>query len=130
MKTFIFSFISILFAILFVGCKENSVMNEDLPLVSVVGIQVSLKTNTSPVLKDGGDDDFPEPMFFVTGMVTENGNPVQAMVELVATPESSLIDSANTDSDGGFVFYQVPSGLYNVVVIVDGDVAEAIPVNL
>jgi len=131
MKSIMFFLVSVLFSIFFTGCNDDfGPQPIDTPIVNTSSVDVNIEATTSPILKDGGDDDEPEPMFDVTGVVTQNGTPVSAEVELVAIPESALVDSTVTDSNGGFGFYQVPSGSYNVVVYVDGSVADIIAVNL
>lgn len=131
MKTIIISLVSILLTICFTGCNDDfGTSGGSVPSANAGSVQVKFETSASPVLKDGDDDDEPEPMFDVIGVVTQNGNPVQAEVELVSMPQSTLVDSTITDSNGGFEFYQVPPGSYNVLVIVGGGVAEIIEVNL
>lgn len=131
MKTIFFSLVFILFAIFFTGCNDDfGTQPKNTPSVNAGSVQVKVSATASPFLKDGGEENEPEPMFCITGFVTENGNPVSAEVELMSMPQSTLIDSTNTDSNGGFEFYQVPSGSYNVVVSVDGGVAKIIEVNL
>jgi hypothetical protein len=130
MKSIVFSFVSILLTIFFTGCNNDEMPGKSLPKASAGSVQVKLETSASPVLKDGGDEEDPIPMFEITGFVTQNGNPVLAEVELLSMPQSTLVNSTNTDSNGGFGFYQVPSGSYNVVVYVDGSVADIIGVNL
>jgi hypothetical protein len=130
MKTNIISMIIFLLTIFFTGCNNDEMPGKSLPKASAGSVQVKLEATASPILKDGEDDNLPDPMFDITGFVTENGNPVQAELELLSMPQSILVDSTNTDSNGGFEFYQVPSGSYNVVVYVDGSVADIIGVNL
>jgi hypothetical protein len=132
MKSIIFSLVVILFTIFFTGCNDDmGVQEKNGPSVNAGLVQVKFETITSPFLKDGDDDDEPEPITFrITGTVTSKSNPVQAAVELVSMPDNSLFESATTDSGGGFDFNKVPSGLYNLVVIVDGNVANIIVVDL
>jgi hypothetical protein len=130
MKSKVSFLIIALFTVLFVGCNDEAEMpGKNLPKASTGAVQVKLEAAASPILKDGDEND-PEPMFQITGVITQNGNPVQAEVELMSMPQSTLVDSTNTDSYGGFGFYQVSSGSYNVVVYVDGNVADIIGVNL
>lgn len=131
MKSIMFFLVSIVFAVFFAACNDDvETLGNNVPSSTEESVKVSLNYSSSPFLKDGDEDDDPEPMFDVMGIVTQNGNPVQAEVELVTVPENALVDSTNTDSYGGFGFYQVPSGSYNVVVIVAGNVADIIEVNL
>ena len=131
MKTIIISLVSILLTICFTGCKDDFGTPEgSVPSANASSIQVKFKTNASPILKNGEDDNEPDPMFGITGVVTQNGDPVQAEVKLMSMPQSTQVDSTNTNSDGGFEFYQVPSGSYNVIVVVGGGVAEIIEINL
>lgn len=131
MKTIIISLVSVLLTICFIGCNDDfGTQPKDTPAVNAGSVQVKVSATASPFLKDGGDDEDPVPMFDITGVVTQNGNPVQAEVQLVSMPQSTLVNSINTNSNGGFEFYQVPPGSYNVVVVVGGGVAEIIEVNL
>lgn len=132
MKSIMFLLVSIVFTVFFTGCNDDFVPQpKDIPAVNSRSVQVKFETTPSPVLKDGDDENNPDPMTFnITGTVMNSSTPVQAEVELVSIPENALIDSTSTDGNGGFVFYQVPAGSYNVVVSVDGSVAEVITVNL
>lgn len=130
MKTNIISMVIFLLTIFFTGCNDDfGSQPNNAPADKIGSVQVIIDAMASPILKDG-DDNEPEPMFEITGFVTQNGNPVLAELELMSIPQSTLVDSTNTDSNGGFGFYQVPSGSYNVVVIVGGNVADVIEVNL
>jgi hypothetical protein len=130
MKTNIISTVIFLLTIFFTGCNNDEMPGKNLPKASAGSVQVKLEATASPILKDGGDDEDPEPMFEITGFVTQNGNPVLAEVELLSMPQSTLVNSTNTDSNGGFGFSKVTAGLYNVIVYVDGNVADTIVVNL
>jgi hypothetical protein len=131
MKTLFFSIVFVLFAFAFTSCNDDfETPSENVSSANASAVQVKVSATTSPYLKNGEDDDDPVPMFCISGFVTENGTPVAAEVQLVATPANSLVDSTTTDSNGGFEFYQVPPGSYNVVVVVDGGVAKTIEVNL
>lgn len=131
MKTIIISLVSILLTICFTGCNDDfGTSGGSVPSANASSVQVKVSATALPFLKDGDEENEPEPMFCITGVVTENGNPVSAEVELKSMLQSTLVDSTNTDSNGGFEFYRVPSGSYNVVVVVGGGVAETIKVNL
>lgn len=131
MKTLFLAIVFFLYAFAFTGCNDDfGTPNGSVSSASNGSIQVKVSATASPYLKDGDDDDEPEPMFCITGVITESGNPISAEVELMSLPQSTLVDSTNTDSNGGFEFNQVPSGSYNVVVIVDGNVIDVSSVNL
>lgn len=131
MKPLLFSIVFVLFASTFTGCNDDfETQPKNAPVVNSRAVQVKVSATTSPFLKNGGDDDDPDPMVDVSGTVTQNGTPIAAEVQLIATPANSLVESTNTDSNGRFEFYQVPKGTYNLVVIVGGNVANVSPLNL
>jgi hypothetical protein len=131
MKRKILFILMITFSIAFTSCNDDFGKEPvNTSTVNASAVQVKLSTTESPYLKNGDDDENPVPMFCITGTVTQNGTPVAAEVQLVVTPEGSLVDSTNTDSNGGFEFYQVPKGKYNVVVYIDGAVAYVSSVSL
>lgn len=125
--------ISILFLVfcsfVFTECNDDINLSDDDP-VSIV--KLTVRCSVSPILKDGDDDDEdPDPMFEITGSVTDgNGNPVEASVELVDTPENTLQDSTTTDVAGSYIFYSVPGGTYNVVAIVNGTVVDSLSITI
>lgn len=131
MKSLFFSFVFILLAAGFTACnKDFETPAGSEPSANTSAVQLKLSATASPYLKDGDDDNEPDPMFCISGTVTQNGSPVTAEVQLTATPGDSLVDSTTTDSNGGFKFDQVTKGNYNVVVIVGGNVASVSTVNL
>jgi len=77
MKTIIISLVSILLTICFTGCKDDFGTPEgSVPSANASSIQVKFKTNASPILKNGEDDNEPDPMFGITGVVHRSIQPI------------------------------------------------------
>lgn len=121
----------IAFSVALVSCNDDfETQPKSTSAVNASAVQVKIGASESPYLKNGEDDENPVPMYGITGTVTQNGSPVAAEVQLTTTPDDSLVDSTNTDSNGGFEFSQVPKGKYRVVIIIGGNVSSINEVNL
>ena len=132
MKNFLVIFSLVICALLFAQCKDHfDSLNNNPSQSSGSPINVTVQASAIPLLKDGDDDDDPEPMFEITGNVSDGfGNPIEASVELSENPGNNLINSTLTNSNGDFIFNNVMTGSYNIVVFVDGSVLDTINVTI
>ncbi len=127
MKTYFSILLLVLCSFAFVQCDDRIDTDEN-PAESV---KLTVRYSVSPILKDGDDDEDPDPMFDLAGSVADsNGNPVEASVELISTPGNSLVDSTPTDNNGSYIFYDVSAGSYNVVAKVNGSVVDSVSITI